>query len=357
MFNYLFNFENPLFLFVELLVGAIVIIYFGSKLAKYGDKIAEITGMSGTWVGLIVLSIITSMPEFTTSIASVTLVHAPNLACGNIFGSNVFNLFIIAILDLIEGPGPILRRVKISQTFPAALGILLVTFAIIGLGSNCILTGMGKELTNFIGWMISFSILIGWLIGMNLVNKFETGKSSHFSVPEHPEFKNRFLVYGKFAVAAIAVVLTGIYVVYVANQLASSEFHLFKRTIVLGQTFVGTIFVAIITSFPELVVSITAYRIGATNMAIANLLGSNTFNLLIIPVLEVITGTQTIFSLVEFVHIIPAILVVLLTCVTMMGLSYRSEKSFLYLGWDAIMMIILFFIGNYVFFKASIFIR
>lgn len=63
---------------------AAVIVYSGSKLSFYGDKIANLTGMGKAWIGLILMASVTSLPELITGISSVAIVKAPNLAAGDI---------------------------------------------------------------------------------------------------------------------------------------------------------------------------------------------------------------------------------------------------------------------------------
>ncbi|MHB1174382.1 MAG: hypothetical protein ACYCZJ_04595 [Sulfuriferula sp.] len=72
--------------------------YAGTKLSRYGDIIADKTGLGGTWVGLVMLVSVTSLPELATGISAVTVAHAPNIAIGDVPGSCVFNLAILLVL-------------------------------------------------------------------------------------------------------------------------------------------------------------------------------------------------------------------------------------------------------------------
>ena len=108
---------------------AIVIIYSGAKLSFYGDKIADLTGMGKAWIGLILMSSVTSLPELITGISSVAIVKAPNLAAGDVFGSCVFNLLILSFLDA-RIKQPILSLVKSSHMVAAIFGIISPPFSI-----------------------------------------------------------------------------------------------------------------------------------------------------------------------------------------------------------------------------------
>src|SRR5574341_1134667 len=76
--------------------------YAGSRLSRYGDVIADKTGLGGTWIGLVLLATVTSLPELATGISSVTAAGVPNIALGDALGSTVFNLVLIVMLDFLH---------------------------------------------------------------------------------------------------------------------------------------------------------------------------------------------------------------------------------------------------------------
>ena len=78
-----------------------VILVAGTFLSRYGDAIAIKSGLGRTWIGLILLATVTSLPELFSGISAVTLAKAPNIAVGSLMGSNVFNLVLLFILDMI----------------------------------------------------------------------------------------------------------------------------------------------------------------------------------------------------------------------------------------------------------------
>ena len=81
-----------------------IILFAGTKLARYGDAIAEKTGLGRMWIGLVLLAAITTMPELVTGVSSAALVGLPDLALGTLFGSCLFNLTILALLDILYRP-------------------------------------------------------------------------------------------------------------------------------------------------------------------------------------------------------------------------------------------------------------
>ena len=136
-------------IWAQFAIAAGIIIVAGYKLSHYGNQIAKRTGLGQTFMGIILFSTITSLPELTVCITSSSIVEAPDLAVGNIFGSNLFNLLLIAVLDIVQGKGAILDLLSLSHVLAASLGILLAGLAIlsIGLGLSFNLGFLGLEST------------------------------------------------------------------------------------------------------------------------------------------------------------------------------------------------------------------
>ena len=107
---------------LELLVCSALILVSGSLLTRYGDMLAEKTGMGRTWIGLILLATVTSLPELATGVSAVTVADAPDLAVGDVLGSCVFNLMLIGLVDLFYRPSPLLSRVDQGHVLSAGFG-------------------------------------------------------------------------------------------------------------------------------------------------------------------------------------------------------------------------------------------
>ena len=103
----------------------------------------------------------------------------------------------------------------------------------------------------------------------------------------------------------------------------------------LGNTFVGNIFIAISTSLPEVVVSISAVRMDALDLAIGNLFGSNIFNMLILVIDDVFFVKGPLLSFVEPTHIISALSAITMIAIAIIGLTYRATRKPLFLAWDS----------------------
>ncbi len=339
---------------LEVILGIIavagVIIIVGSRLTKIADELAQLTGLSSSWIGIIFLALITSMPELVSSVTAVAT-GSPDIGIGNVFGSNMFNMFIIAILDFLQGPGPLMLSVSATQILPAALGIFLMAMAAIGIfAAESMSLGSASE---GIGWFFSVLIFAAWIIGTYIIFK-----SEQETVSDEAYFRRRKKakigrLIAEFSVNAFIIIIAGILLIGLAEQLSHIELALGSFRFSLKESFIGTMIVAVITSLPELVVSISAYRIGAINMAIANLFGSNTYNMVLIPIMDVV-GRKSVLAAASPVHILAAGFGIVLISIAIMGVIYRSRKSFLYLGWDALAIFALYLFGAYMLFQVAI---
>jgi len=256
----------------------IVLIGFaGVKLTRYGDVIAEKTGMGGAWIGLILMAMVTSLPELVTGVSAVTLAGTPDIAVGDALGSCVFNLGIIFILDFLHRGESVYTRAHQGHILSAGFGVILLGMA----GANILI---GERLGHLaIGHVGIYTpvIMLLYLIAMRTVFFYERDKiraAVEENVARYPDISLKFAVQ-RYAAAALVVVAAGLWLPFVGKGLAvQMGWH---------ESFVGTLLIAFVTSVPEMVVTVSALRIGALDMAIGNLFGSNLFDVLILAVDDV----------------------------------------------------------------------
>ncbi len=295
---------------------AAVIVYSGTKLAKYGDKIAELTGWGKAWVGLILMASVTSLPELITGISAVAIVKEPDLAAGDIFGSCVFNLLILSVLDA-RIKKPLLSMVKSSHIVAAIFGIILLTVA-----------GMAIFLSHEIPsvlWISSFTFA---LFGIYLIAVWGIFKYEHAALIESPPTKIEYTAshsadlkkaIGGYAINALIVIGAAVFLPYFGEHIASHTG--------LGNSFFGTLFIAAATSLPELVVSLAALRMGSLDIAVGNLLGSNVFNMFILGVDDVFYREGSLFKDISPSHLLSVFITIIMTAVVGLGLLFKPKKK------------------------------
>ena len=319
-------------LWIGLILCTSVIVYAGTRLSKYGDIIAEKTGLGGTWIGVVLLASVTSLPELVTGISSVTYAGVPDIAIGNVIGACVFNMLILAILDAIYRPMPVLSKALQGNILSAGFGIFLLSTVAISLFLGNRIFPLG-----WIGLYTPLLVLI-YLFAMRLVYFYERRQVSVFIKEMAAELKYEDISVKtailKFSVNAVFVIIAAVFLPKVGEGIAESTG--------LGQTFVGSIFIAIVTTIPEVVVSIAAVRIGAIDLAMGNLFGSNIFNIFILAIDDFFFIKGPILSLVNQNHIISALFAIAMTSTAIIGLTYRAEKRTLFLALDSIVIILLY---------------
>jgi cation:H+ antiporter len=118
---------------IDFAACTVVIIYSGAKLSFYGDKIAELTGWGKARVGLILMASVASLPELITGISSVAIIKAPDLAAGDIFGSCVFNMFILGFDDVFYREGSLFNDISSSRLLSVFITIIMTSVVRLGL--------------------------------------------------------------------------------------------------------------------------------------------------------------------------------------------------------------------------------
>jgi cation:H+ antiporter len=309
-----------------------VIIYSGTKLSFYGDKIADLTGMGKAWIGLILMASVTSLPELITGISSVAIVKAPDLAAGDIFGSCVFNLLILSVLDA-RIKKPLLSQVKSSHIVAAIFGIILLTVA-----------GMAIYLSDEIPsllWISSFTFILFafYVIAVWGIFKYEHAAliESPPSTVQHSASRSADLkkAIGGYAINALIVIGAAVFLPYFGENIASQTG--------LGDSFFGTLFIAAATSLPELVVSLAALRMGAMDMAVGNLLGSNVFNMFILGIDDVFYKEGSLFKAISPSHLLSVFMTIIMTAVVGLGLLFKPKKKQLWLlSLDTFIIVLLY---------------
>lgn len=333
-------------IWVQFLACAALVVVVGSQLSNYADILAEKTGLGRGWVGAVLLAGATSLPELATGISAVTVVGDIDLAAGGIMGSCLFNLLLIAMLDLMSGTTPLLRRAQISHVLAAGLGSILLTST----ATSMFIAHMpGLPL---IGWVSIPSILIigGYFVSMQLISFFEQRRAQEVREQEAiieqygaTTLRRAGLI---FALLTVAIMALGLWLANIGDQIASQTG--------LGESFVGAIFLAITTSLPEIVAALAAIRLGAIDLAVSNVFGSNIFNIFALALYDLFYTPGDIWSHMAQIHSFAAVVAALMTSLAIVGLTYRAARKPRWaLSWDALLLVLAYSGSMYVIYAAT----
>jgi cation:H+ antiporter len=315
------------------IVCATVIFLAGKKLSLYGDMLAEKTGISKGWIGIILMASVTSLPELIVGISSSAIIESADLAAGDIFGSCAFNLGILAVLDaFVPKHQPLTGIASPTHMVNAALGIVLLAlagFALFLPYDIVIIPWIGLSSTIFI---------IAYFVSVRVIYNNEKKYALHDTTVAHvlPTLSLKKIICN-YALFAFIIILSALALPFFAEHIAEMTG--------LGKSFVGTVFLAVSTSSPEIAVSVAAVRMGSINLAVGNLLGSNIFNILILAIDDVFYTKGVLLKDASDVHIVSVLSTIIMSAVVIIGLSYRANGKRHWMAWDAAIIVLIYLLN------------
>lgn len=331
-------------IWLQFLLCAALIGFAGYQLSRYAEVIAHRTGLSGSWIGLALLATVTSLPELATGITSVTVANAPNLAMGDALGSCVVNLVFLVVIDFLFRREPVWHRASQGHVLAGAFGVVMLGFTLVGLLMGQVRTP--QDLTTSSAMQLGFGLttpilLVLYLVAMRTVFAYERDHAKVETAEVAPSLPTLRIAITRFALAASVVAGAGIWLPFVATDLA--------HAMGWNKSFVGSLFVAMATSLPELAVTLSALRMGALDMAIGNLLGSNLFNVLIIAIDDLFYRPGALLAAVSPVHSVTVGSAITMTGLAMVGLFFRPGGRVLRaISWVSLGLIAMYLLNTYV---------
>lgn len=294
-----------------LVAGAAGVVYAGIVLAKSADVIATKTGLGGLWLGMVLLAFATSLPELATAAVTV-LIDAPDLAAGNLFGSNMANMLILAALNLVPGSA-VFRRASLDQALSATLAISLTAMA-----AGFVLLATPLAIGRF--GPGSVLLITTYLVGSRAILRHTTaGDGGGEAAPDDdagPGWSLR---------KAAGIFLVGTVVVTVSAPVFGLAAEGAVELTGLTESFVGVIVLGVATSLPEVVTSLAALRIGAHDLAVGNLFGSNAINMVMFVPLDLLTP-GSILAAVDPVHAFVGLASILMMGLALGAIALRSRR-------------------------------
>ena len=274
-------------------VSAGVVVGAGVVLARNGDVIATRTGLGGLFVGMLLMAAATSLPEIVTDISAAAS-GAPDLAIGDLFGSSMANMAILALVDLLHR-GRVWPSTGLGHARLASIAIALTAIVCLG-----IVSPIGVS----IGWIgiESLVVVAAYILAAAWIHRSQRGDAvlepvglEADEVPA-PSVRRASLL---FAGGAVLILVAAPVMARSAQGIAESTG--------IAESFVGVTLLALATSLPELVTSVAAVRIGAYALAVGNLFGSNALNATVVlfadaaytpgPILAAVSPQQLVAGL------------------------------------------------------------
>jgi len=341
-------------LFVEILVAGSIVVLLASRLTRLADTLADRYNLGKAWIGMLLLATVTSLPEVVTGGTAVWLGNA-NMALATLFGSCSFNIILIVLMNAVIGGGSILRRANGSHVLTSSFGIILMALSLLAI--TLVLRFEARPgLARACEGTLCAIIAVSYCAFVKLTYNFEHSDRPP-TVTEAASVATTRGLGWKIGLISLLLVTASWWLTNTGDVLSTHPIEALGRP--LGATFVGAAFLALATSLPEVVTCLAAVRMGQLDLALGNIFGSNMFNILVIPILKLVSlagGSSLLLAGANFDPLqasITGLLPMLLTGITVAGLTYRTKRRFLRFGYDSVLLATCYVVGMYLLFSPS----
>jgi cation:H+ antiporter len=348
----LFNFANYT-VGINLVIFAVAagaVCFSGARLSIYADKIADRTSLGRAFIGVLLLGGASSLPEMATTATASAIGNAP-LATNNLLGEIPMQMGVLALVDLV--------MVKGALTFFAPHPVLLLAGVLLTILLALTLAGIaaGEIFTLFDVGLWSSVLFVTYIISLYTMQRYENQDYWRpVNLPDEPtpatqQRQERLhsiplkRIYSYFALNSLVVLLAGWTVAQVGNILAAQTD--------LGGSFVGATLLAVATSLPEAIVTISAVRLRAFDMAMSNIFGSNALTVAIFFIADIFYRQGAILEATDRSAIFMGGLAIILTCVYLWGLLERENRTVYRMGVDSAIVLSIYLGGLIVFYLLS----
>jgi cation:H+ antiporter len=293
-------------------VLAALVFAAASRLAKDADAIADATGLGRVWIGSVLLAASTSLPELITDVNAAVL-GAVDIGVGDLFGSTLANMLVLAALDIAYARRRLLHSVALDHVLVGALAIALTAIAAAAVSARGFfpLGPVGIE---------SLAIFALYLFGMHAVYRAISVVPSPPTQLALGATRATVLAGGirGFALGAAGILLVAPLLVIAAQAVAIESGQ--------SETLVGTALVGFTTSFPEIAATVAAVRLGAFDLAVGNIFGSNAFNMCILFAMDLAYRGKPVLAAASEQHALSGQLAVLALALGVMGILARAGR-------------------------------
>lgn len=259
-----------IFLQIFILVAGFAFLVKGADFFVDGaSSIAKALKIPAVVIGLTIVSFGTSLPELAVSVTSA-IENAEGIAIGNVIGSNIVNLMLVAGCAAAISPMK-MEKSLMKKDFPFSI---LITAALFVMFADNFFSPDAQQ--NIISRADGIILLLFFVIFMySTVSYSLSGQNAESEQTENPEEKS------PLAKSILATIL-GLAGVIIGGQMVVKSATFIAKAAGMSDTLIGLTVVAFGTSLPELVTSVIAARKGENEIAMGNVIGSNIFNILFI---------------------------------------------------------------------------
>ncbi len=320
---------------VLLVLAGGALLFIGLPFARVADALADRTGIGEALAGALLVGATTSLPGIiTTGVAAAA--GEPSLAVANAVGGIAVQTTFLAIADLTY------RKANLEHA-AASLPNVLQTMVLIALVGLVLAAGGSPEATTLGIHPATILLVSGYVYGLVLVRSTRDlpmwrPRPTDETVRDEPEPEVEQVrltkLWGQFAAMATVIALAGF-------AIAASGISLVRSTPLSGSV-VGGLITSVLTSLPELVTAVAAVRIGALTLAVGDIVGGNTFDILFVAVADVLYRPGSVYHALDADTAFLLALTVILTAVLAAGLIHRSKRG---IGFEGVGILMIYILG------------
>ena len=273
-------------LYLIYIVTVVAVVWFSILASRYIDMIDRSTRLSGAFLGGVLLSAITSLPELFTSISATVLIDNPSLCIGNILGSNLFNFGMLAVVILFFLSS--FSRASLAVSHRYVMLFLMMMYLATALNwkvmgdDNIIFGGENPwfyvSITSVIV-LVLYTLSVRFLAGDNGSGDEEVGD-------DEVALSLRAIVV-RFVLASIGIIVASIILTYVTDDIATE--------LNLGSGLAGALFLGVATSLPEVTSTISLFRMRNFDIAFGNIAGINVFNFFVLAIADILYSGGSVY--------------------------------------------------------------
>lgn len=322
------------------MLSGVMVFVITSHLAHHADAIADTTGLGRLWVGSLLLAGSTSLPEMVTDISAAAFL-LPNIGTGDLFGSTLANMLILALLIIVYERRQLLQQAALDHALVGTLAIVLTALAGLSIASG----GLGGTVgVGFDTLAIALIYLIGMRVVFDLTRRAANAPRVETPGEVSPSRLLRRALFG-FGAATLGLLLVAPLLIFSAEALALEAG--------LSNTFVGTFLVGVTTSFPELAAAIVAVRMGAVDLAVGNIFGSNAFNMTVLLMMDIAYRGEPVLAAVSRSHVISSYAAVISIALGVMAILARTTNRSWVARFIALLIVLTYGAGFYLMLRVT----
>ena len=260
-------------------VVASAVVYASIRASHYIDLIDRTTNLSGAFLGGVLLSAVTSLPELFTSLSATLVLKKPSMCIGNILGSDLFNIAMLCVVMLacFKSAG----RHRSARGNIAVVIYLIFIYAIMALD----FAGLIDIEIGTVN-IITFIFIFIYILAVRHLSGDTAEAECDGNLPPVTLSLNAIVL--RFVLASIAIIVLSIAMTYVTDAVAT-EFN-------IGAGFAGALLLGVATSLPEVSSTIALFRIKNYDIAIGNIVGSNLFNFMVLCVADIASYRDSVYA-------------------------------------------------------------